>query len=89
MTRYHICIYDIFADRSYCDSIFHVSVDSIHDGLLIMYYLNEALLVMHINYYMDNIHFNMFLLLFQNKLFFCVFNSFFCEYGYTEILFLV
>jgi hypothetical protein len=36
-----------------------------------MYYLNEALLVMHINYYMDNIYFNMLLLLFQNN-FFCV-----------------
>jgi hypothetical protein len=35
MTRYHICIYDICADRSYSDSIFDVSVDSIHDGLLI------------------------------------------------------
>jgi len=38
-----------------------------------MYYLNEALLVMHINYYMDNIYFNMLLLLFQNNFFFlCV-----------------
>jgi len=72
MTRYHICIYDICADRSYRDSIFDVSVNSIHDGLLIiMYYLDEALLVMHINYYMDNIYFNMFLLLFQN-FFWCV-----------------
>ena len=39
------------------------------------------------NYYMDNIYFNMLFLLFQNKLFFCAFNSFSVRMATQKITF--